>query len=319
MPAAVTLGIVIPLHVATAALLPSLILLSPASHGSGVRWDACLPSVAAGSIAYVILSLLGFNFVDLVSSDGASMLPIVAAGTSQPYGLISLDHLTNWLSEFLLVCPAVLVVLLVVGWRTSDRHGTFFLSVATLPLLAFTFLASPEIGAFRDWDVLSLPAVPATIWALLSFTRAFEGRSAYARASWQTWGACAIHTMFWVGLNADADAAETRFERNLARASLGVHATTYGWETLAAHYRLSDRMEPAFHAYQRAIEACPEKARLWTCLGSTALDLGNAELALRAYAKGTELEPHSETYYNIGLACEALGRKDDAMKAYVSV
>ena len=147
----------------------------------------------------------------------------------------------------------------ILGWKTGEQRDTLF--IATLPLLAFTLLAKPEIGAFRDWDILSLPAVPLTLWALLVFLHAYEERRVSARAAWQTWGACAIHTIFWIGLNADAEAAEARFDKNLVHPSLDRHAATYGWETLAAHYRASRREEAALGSVSKCDPGLPGKSK----------------------------------------------------------
>ena len=81
---------------------------------------------------------------------------------------------------------------------------------------------------------------------------------------------------------------------------------------------LRGEKKPRSVAYRSAIQAFPEKARLWTSFGSTALDLGRTDLALKAYQEGNRLEPHPETYYNIGLTCEVLGKKEEAMAAYAS-
>ena len=53
--------------------------------------------------------------------------------------------------------------------KGSDEES--FFAVAGLYPLLFNAMANPEIGAFRDWDALSFPALPLSLWAACALLR----------------------------------------------------------------------------------------------------------------------------------------------------
>tara|TARA_Y100000588_G_scaffold352476_3_gene405150 strand:- start:4677 stop:5288 length:612 start_codon:yes stop_codon:yes gene_type:complete len=78
VPAAVVLGITIPLHLATAALVPSLLLLTSTTERN---WRICVPPLVTGSIAVGILASLAFSLSTLANAD--SLLPILGWKTGK--------------------------------------------------------------------------------------------------------------------------------------------------------------------------------------------------------------------------------------------
>ena len=102
--------------------------------------------------------------------------------------------------------------------KGSDEQS--FFAVAGLYPLLFNAMTNPEIGAFRDWDVLAFPALPLSLWA-----------------------ACALLRL-----------EIARYEAVLAEGVLSKHGLAYGWETLAAYCRGNDRHEEALRAFAERLK-----------------------------------------------------------------
>lgn len=83
------------------------------------------------------------------------MVPLLANSFSS-YSLFSIAHILDLAAILLLVSPAFYL-----AFRKSplDRL-TIFLLLALAGALFFTVVTDPKIGAFRDWDLLSIFAVP---------------------------------------------------------------------------------------------------------------------------------------------------------------
>ncbi|TFH55321.1 MAG: tetratricopeptide repeat protein, partial [Candidatus Zixiibacteriota bacterium] len=72
------------------------------------------------------------------------------------YTLLSGAHLSNLVMLLLLVSPAVFLSF----WKAEPGRLMTFTIVALAGALCFTVLIDPKIGALRDWDLLSIFAVP---------------------------------------------------------------------------------------------------------------------------------------------------------------
>ena len=111
-----------------------------------------------------------------VGMGGRNFLPLFAEpGLQSQYRIFSLAHFLDFLNQQLLTAPAACMAIFLVRKSHLGRQ-TFLLITAVFPLF-FTFLARPEIGVFRDWDIFSLPTLPLTLWvatALMARIRARE-------------------------------------------------------------------------------------------------------------------------------------------------
>lgn len=135
-------GLALISHFSAVALLPSVILLYREKLGKLV-WVLGGTVVLAG-----VLVSIKVNIFQII-------VPFWPTSFSS-YWVLSGDHLIDFVNILLLSGPAFFLIL---ARKRSDRGQTVILA-ALLGCLAFSFLVDPKIGAFRDWDLLSIFAVP---------------------------------------------------------------------------------------------------------------------------------------------------------------
>ena len=214
---AILLVLLVNLHLALALLGPSLLLLGYHSYRNrreAPRWKTWLDILSVLSFlpasAVLFLWLTGIDLATYLSGTGGShLLPVFAEpGFGAQYRLFSLPHFLDFCNLQVLAAPGACMTLAILDKRAIG-HRPFLLAAAAFPLL-FTFLANPEIGAFRDWDFLALPAVPLTIWAASTFLARMRDRKGAFHAAFPICGSAALHSLMWVGLNARGVASTLR-------------------------------------------------------------------------------------------------------------
>jgi tetratricopeptide (TPR) repeat protein len=244
------------------------------------------------------------------------LLPLLAApGFTQAYRTLSWRHGVDVLNQYLLAAPAALLALPALRLRPflRDADAVFLLGSAAVPVL-FTLVANPEIGPFRDWDLMSIGALPLTLAVGVGFAR--RGGPGPLRDAAVLCGAAALHTAGWVAVNAAPGPSAARFHGLLETAALSSHAKAYGWETWANHERAAGQPEAALVAYESALRADPTNHRYWVYRGTVQFDLGRPERALAAFARAKELEPdYMPTWLNEGLALFKTGAWEKATKS----
>ena len=301
-------------------MLAALLRLGPA-QSRPVSFPALLKTLsslaAAPAVAWVLLLALGFNLSAYAATVGErSFLALLSApGFSSPYRLFDPDHLFDVLNQFLLTGSSFLMVLfLQPGARTPARpERTFLLCAGAFPFL-LTFLGNPEIGAFRDWDVMAFPSLPLTLWAALALTDQVRDHTRLTHFGIVVCGAAALHTSLWIGLNASQVFTEDRFIRNLQVTPLSPSARSFGWETIGAYYRDSGRMIEALNAYQMATDANADNPRYWLAIGYLKVQAEEYESAARNFQQAITINPrYFEAHANLGGLDVKLGRPEQAL------
>ncbi len=102
------------------------------------------------------------------------------------YTMFSWLHLRDFLQQQLLVAPVVLPGLLLVliaglmARRDQEPVATqpinsisYFLGIAALGYLLFTWVWNPDYGGQRDWDLFSLATIPTTLFFAAMVTKRF--------------------------------------------------------------------------------------------------------------------------------------------------
>ncbi|MFZ5979694.1 MAG: hypothetical protein ACOYVF_03600, partial [Candidatus Zixiibacteriota bacterium] len=93
------------------------------------------------------------------------------------YWFFSVAHLVDILNLLLLVAPVGLIVLLFNIISKPDEkeieHTEYLLILTALLSFLITFWVNPELGAPRDWDLLSLCGFPLTIWGIYRLSRRY--------------------------------------------------------------------------------------------------------------------------------------------------
>ncbi|MDP6779802.1 MAG: tetratricopeptide repeat protein [Candidatus Latescibacteria bacterium] len=324
------LGALVPLHFSAASLAPSLLVLVLHWHRSTHRAPGSLAQAAiartlaqlgvAPIATLVVFGLIDFDVVGYLGDLRGSHFLTFSADPNLPhrYGLLSPDHLLDVLNQLLLVAPSALIVLSLAVWRSpaSDPFRSFLLVTSAFPLL-FTFVANPEIGAFRDWDVFAFAGLPLTLYGARILIDRIPDHGRLRHAGLLVCGAAALHSLAWVSVNADAASAEARFTHLLRHCNLSSGARSYGWETLGIrHYRGREPVR-AVQAYKEAIAANPDNTRYHTNLGNLYLALGRFDDALAAHGQALRLAPGlGQIHMNLGAVYHKMGRYSDALEHY---
>ncbi len=197
---AILLVIGVRLHMEMILLLPAFLYLG--AHKVGERHPAVKRWIAPKWILlYVGISLIGavlaYFFVfhaDQLSTDlqteraSKIFLPL---GNPLPYphmySLLSLNHLSDVLQEFLLtVSPGALIILCLGAmmvrsfpWRNPR---TVFFALAGFYFVLFDLTVNPLLTMPRDWDFFSLAAAPVTFLAIALAFDFFQTRGSHAGA-----------------------------------------------------------------------------------------------------------------------------------------
>ena len=318
---ALMMGVMLALHPALAVFAPSLLFLAYHTHchgkGSGPLWKNLANTLAALCCVPVTTALLlvlsGVEFrAFLLSMSGGDMLPVFSEpGFFAQYRLFSLAHVLDFLNQQLLSAPAACMALFSFRKSYLGRHA--FLALCTIVPLFFTFAANATIGAFRDWDILSLPALPLTLLVAAAFLERIRDREQRFHSAFLVCGAAGLHTVLWIGLNASAAPAEARFTSQFGRLTGYVNAN--GWVTLSKFHRRQQNPTAALEAYKRALEADPTNINRWLIVGTMYTEMGNSASAIEFYERAAALQPdHTLPYMYLGAAYSDLGQFDRAIQ-----
>ena len=313
------LGVLIPLHFFSIGLVPSLVVLGVvASNGWRDRFLKLSSMLATPLVSLICFRMIKFDVWSYLTTLGKTHFLNLFAEPDfyQPYRLLSPLHFLDFLNLYILAAPAVVMGLALLRWRAWDRsppHVFLFLAAA-IPLL-LGFLANPEIGAFRDWDVMSLPAIPLSLYVAYRLVTELGDERMLGRVALAICGFAVLHTGLWIGINSAVKLAEARFAGLLSRSPLSRHARSYGWGTLGTYYRLEGRTVASLRAYQNALEANPDNPRHWISVGNSFCDLNQQEKGMPFLKKAIELKPDfPDTYANLGTAYHSLGNHSEAVR-----
>ena len=107
----------------------------------------------------------------------------------------------------------------------------------------------------RDWDLMSFPALMLSAWGIVSLRGLLSGcmASALGRVIIPI---MALHTLLWIGINADEDRALARLENLLQYANLPAH---YRYWTQGYYYVnvLDQQYDRAVERFTKAVAAAP--------------------------------------------------------------
>ncbi len=318
---AIVLGLLLALHQAFAVFGPSLLVLAYSTWRKRQQTVSTSKNTAATVAALccvpvstaVLLGLSGIGFEGyLVRMGGRNFLPLFAEpGLHSEYRVFSLAHLLDFSNQQLLAAPVACMACVLLRKRDL-RHQPFLFIAAVFPLF-FTFLARPEIGVFRDWDIFSLPALPLTLWVATALMARIHAREPLFHSGFILCGSAAFHTLFWIGLNASTGAAEARFVHLAARLT-GVSAVN-SWLTLGEFHRRQDNIPVAVQAYERSIDADPTNPNRWLTVGNICREIGRSASAVEYYQKAVEIQSNLPVpYMNLGAAYSDIGEFGKAIE-----
>ncbi len=121
-----------------------------------IRFPSRTVKIALLSIL-CLLGIFGIVFVGKYMSLKQVLVPPVPIADNQ-YHLFSTAHIKDMINIVWLCYP--LVFLAPFFRKEVSGQTRRFFQYAIIPALLFTFVIDPKIGAFRDWDLLSIASAP---------------------------------------------------------------------------------------------------------------------------------------------------------------
>ena len=140
-------------HFSGIALLPALVYLYQRRFGTRVWWLA--GAIIAIGVAVAFSVNLWRILVPFWPTDYSS------------YWLLSGSHLLDLLNILLLSGPAFVLLF----WSRHQSRQQSVVLLALAGTVGFSLLVDPKMGAFRDWDLLSVFAVPLSVLVALRAPR----------------------------------------------------------------------------------------------------------------------------------------------------
>jgi hypothetical protein len=264
------------LHNFTIVLLPSLIYacLWRRKRGGGSRLLLLVPT---------LLLVAGWMIVVIVKR-GAGTLLLPQAASDPGYFLWSRAHLADMLNELFLVSPAFLVLLWLQrgrGWR-GDPVRTFVWLAGGSGLLLL-FLADPQLGMARDWDLFSLPLLAFHVALLLGADWSRVGR--ITRSAILVLSISA--TSLWIVLNSVDAKSLVRCENVVG---LEGKRARYGFAMLGDYYFVHERWVDAERMFQLSLRK-QRHHDSYLGLAQVQAELGKEAEAVENLKRTLELDP----------------------------
>jgi len=308
------------LHLSALYLLPSLVYLGMSKSETEKRpfnFENLFGAI------FVILLVGGGLFIlsthNPEKTSLASYFVSFSGNQQDPYSLFSGAHLLDVINEQLLLCPAGIILWVVVIFFArkidfKDRVVTFFVIVSFFSLV-FAFTVDPKLGYARDWDLFSSTGLGFTLLGI------YLGFSYFRQANVKKLNyviLALIATAFlstspWIYVNAHEDKAVERFKDLL---SVDLERSAYGHEILARYYRDMGLAKEEMEEWKKALSVLKIE-RYAGNLGGSYLKLGRYQEAAEAFGLVLRINPNSLLgYYNLGISLAHLGKYDQAKKQY---
>jgi tetratricopeptide (TPR) repeat protein len=299
------------IHVAAFGLAPGQIYLGWRGFRHGERLALAFAVPTAVGVGWAIRQLVG--------ADGpAGMMALQdfafrrylqpffdPASNRHAFGLFSASHLAAIVNELLLVAPLALAVAIAAP-RLGRTPIQRFLGWASLGCLAFLLLFNPELGHYRDWDILGAFALVYLAWAAVAVAGTSEP-AGVSQAPVQRGKLAAVfllvaglhHLVPWAVLHAHSGGPESHLRIALANPHLwSRYARGILHEEFAIASRERGDLVTAISDYEAASQAEPQDARYRLGLADAYGIVGNGARAMQEYEAAIRLRPNLATAYN---------------------
>ena len=245
------------------------------------------------------------------------------------YSLISLNHISDILQEVMLTVSPGAVILCCLGiffvrrvpW-TNPR--VVFFGLAAFYFLLFNCTVNPLLTPERDWDLLSLAAMPLTFFAIAATAGWFQ-HDLFPKVAAGGSIALAILSSTFFFLNADSVKANQRLR------SIGIWSFKSYY--LGSAYLINvGEMSIADPAGQIAARigdlqlmdkdrSNPDLEYGFLChkVGDAAYRLGEYDVAEKYYMKSYEEDPYNATAVKALAVISILGRRFDSAEKYMAL
>jgi tetratricopeptide (TPR) repeat protein len=277
-------------HLSGAALFPSLVFLYKDRFRWVTRFALPLAILAAGVVFYI--GRYWRALVTLMPNDYST------------YSLFSGAHLLDLLCVLLLVSPSFYLALISKRWEKT----TTFTMIALAGTLLFTIVIDPVLGAVRDWDFLSVFALPLAGMIALRAPR--RGIIVVILAA-----TIVTRTIPWLVFNSEL---QTEFVKQILADD--IHYSEHfakGERLLSWGYLLREcgDFKGAEEAWKKRFTFTPEKPKTLSLIGQLQYRMARYPEACRSYLRLVEMEPDNLEYrYRAGYLLFQLGDYNYARK-----
>lgn len=237
-----------------------------------------------------------------------------------PYSLFGLPHVMDFIALLFHSAPAAVLVSIVMlvfapGCLRSADPVVRFLFIAFAVCITATFCFNAALGFARDWDVMSLWAVPLTLLCGYLFVRCTRDTRALLRAALPLLAMTLLHTGSWVLVNASKNRSMERFESlALAGAQLDLD---YCYEELGIYYRDRGMMGKAVQYFQRCLQLAPGNPRYLLDLCFCHSVMGRHSTAIDYCTEAAKNAPdYPEAHFGLAAAYATSGDISNAEKVY---
>lgn len=239
--------------------------------------------------------------------------------------ILSLSHLSDFFNHQILACPGFLIlalgIILVQGRQALSNMEKSWL-IAGLIFLIFFFFLRPVIGAMRDWDLFSFPAMiytPAVVAYLLPRLKHESGF--LARFGSVVFVVSLFHTGLWLWVNHSEEKMVERIRFHLDEKGKSERwASAYGYQTLARYFGLTGRVDQATAFFEKSIEIHPDYSQNRLSFALHLWSLGRYQESLQQLEKAHQINPTNPeikgflAYFYLGYS-EKLKRENRVQEA----
>jgi hypothetical protein len=277
-------------HLSAVVLLPSVFYLYwPRLK----KWLLLLavPIIAGGIVAAFAVGVLTIT-VPLWRNDFST------------YTLLSRAHLSALVMLLLLVSPAFFLSF----WKAKPGRQMMFTVVALAGTLCFTVLIDPKIGALRDWDLLSIFAVPLAGLIALQAPRHYLTVVTLMIL-------IVIRIVPWLAFNAKL---QNEFVGKSVRSDLHYTQQYDNGQRLVSWglilYKVGD-CKGAKEAWQQKLQYTPDHINALRMLAPLLFEMGEFPESYQIYLRMLELQPDDPEYrYHASYLLFRMGDNDNAQR-----
>jgi len=310
-------------------------------------------SFLRANLTVVGLSVVAAALFQLSNHEG----PVITLWPTQSasYWAFGFSHLLDIANEILLVAPLGLIGLVVAlfRYRKSKPVGPTENLLISISLFLFllSFWINPELGAARDWDLLSFFGFPFSLWGAFALLKAlpkqvnttgmliqvlvvglvivvpnlYEKNNLVVAAErlddilwhdphYQKDYRQAYNSYHWGGtLIKDVGNLE-RSIRHLKRAAEVVDAPARRYASLASAYHRKGLVDSAYIYYHRALAKDPGNEKILSNVSVLELKAGRVDRLLALAQRAVEVNPGSGgNHHLLAFAYSRLGTQDSAL------
>jgi len=247
------------------------------------------------------------------------LVPLFQSTEIAPYTLFSLPHLWEKLNFFLLITPAAVIAvpLLVAGWgriRSGISPLFLFLSLAMTGSVFFVFILNPMLG-IRDWDLLSICAVPLAAWSGWIMLQCIEDGQSNTLLAFGL--GLVAHGLLWVWINADIYRG-VAFIHRVRHEDLHTFSgkTNFAKELLDRGFIVESLEQNRLAGGRMRLRGLVNNAEIFMRLGKPDSALNNIRKAIE-YEKENRLKPTHTVWIRGAAAFEVMEQPDSASYYYL--